>query len=79
MVALTRQEPQVRQILILMSSFGLGSGNVATEDVLHMLHGMGIETGIDLGKVREAGDFICNALGITSRSNAALALASKKQ
>ncbi|CAG6017430.1 3-hydroxy-3-methylglutaryl-CoA lyase, cytoplasmic isoform 1-T1 [Menidia menidia] len=38
------------------------SGNVSTEDVLYMLHGMGIETGVNLAKVIEAGDFICNAL-----------------
>uniref|UniRef100_UPI0037E91462 3-hydroxy-3-methylglutaryl-CoA lyase, cytoplasmic n=1 Tax=Semicossyphus pulcher TaxID=241346 RepID=UPI0037E91462 len=38
------------------------SGNVSTEDVLYMLHGMGIETGVNLPKVVEAGDFICNHL-----------------
>jgi hydroxymethylglutaryl-CoA lyase len=38
------------------------SGNVATEDVLYMLHGMGIETGVDLVKVAEAGRFISKAL-----------------
>ncbi|XP_034538636.1 3-hydroxy-3-methylglutaryl-CoA lyase, cytoplasmic isoform X2 [Notolabrus celidotus] len=38
------------------------SGNVSTEDVLYMLHGMGIETGVNLPKVIEAGDFICKAL-----------------
>ncbi|XP_068579933.1 3-hydroxy-3-methylglutaryl-CoA lyase, cytoplasmic isoform X2 [Cebidichthys violaceus] len=45
------------------------SGNVSTEDVLYMLHGMGIETGVNLTKVLEAGDFICNALrrGTNSR------------
>lgn len=39
------------------------SGNVATEDVLYMLHGMGIETGIDLDKVLETSLFISDALG----------------
>jgi hydroxymethylglutaryl-CoA lyase len=34
------------------------SGNVATESVLEMLHGMGIETGVDLTKIREAGKSI---------------------
>uniref|UniRef100_A0A672HLU2 hydroxymethylglutaryl-CoA lyase n=1 Tax=Salarias fasciatus TaxID=181472 RepID=A0A672HLU2_SALFA len=38
------------------------SGNVSTEDVLYMLHGMGIETGVNLAKVIEAGDFICEVL-----------------
>jgi hydroxymethylglutaryl-CoA lyase len=39
------------------------SGNVATEDVLYMLKGLGIETGVDLGKVLEAGTFISDFLG----------------
>ncbi|HYW03770.1 MAG TPA: hydroxymethylglutaryl-CoA lyase [Gammaproteobacteria bacterium] len=49
------------------------SGNVATEDVLYMLHGMGIETGVDAAGVRRAGDLICRALGRDSRSKVALA------
>ena len=32
------------------------TGNVATEDVLYMLDGLGIETGVDMGKLMEAGD-----------------------
>jgi len=51
------------------------SGNVATEDVLHMLHGMGLSTGIDLEKLLDAGHFICKALGRSTLSNAARALA----
>ncbi len=39
------------------------TGNVATEDVVYMLHGMGIETGIDLEKLIETGRFISDALG----------------
>lgn len=50
------------------------SGNVATEDVLYMLHGMGIPTGVDLQKVMAAGDFICAALGRPSASKVARAL-----
>jgi len=38
------------------------SGNVATEDVVYMLHGMGLETGVNLDKLMDAGDFICRAL-----------------
>lgn len=38
------------------------SGNVATEDVVYMLHGMGIETGIDLPRLINAGRAICQAL-----------------
>jgi len=39
------------------------SGNVATEDLVYLLHGLGIETGIDLGKLVAAGHFICGRLG----------------
>ncbi len=39
------------------------SGNVATEDVLYMLHGLEIDTGINLGKVLETVEFISHALG----------------
>ncbi|TMS04611.1 3-hydroxymethyl-3-methylglutaryl-CoA lyase, cytoplasmic [Larimichthys crocea] len=49
------------------------SGNVSTEDVLYMLHGMGIETGANLAKVIEAGDFICNALCRKTNSKVARA------
>jgi hydroxymethylglutaryl-CoA lyase len=38
------------------------SGNVATEKVVALLDELGIETGIDLGKLREAGAFITRAL-----------------
>jgi isopropylmalate/homocitrate/citramalate synthase len=38
-------------------------GNVASEDLLYMLHGMGIETGVDLDKLIDASLFISNALG----------------
>lgn len=50
------------------------SGNVSTEDVLYMLHGMGIETGVNLPKVIEAGDFICKALSRRTNSKVAQAL-----
>ena len=39
------------------------TGNVATEDVLYMLTGLGVETGVDLDAVIDAGRFICDALG----------------
>ncbi len=53
------------------------SGNVATEDVLYMLDGMQIETGIDLHKLLEAGRYINDFLGRESASRAALALTRK--
>jgi hydroxymethylglutaryl-CoA lyase len=39
------------------------SGNVATEDLVYLLHGLGIETGIDLPALISAGHFICGHLG----------------
>ncbi|KAL6850479.1 hypothetical protein ACP4OV_021106 [Aristida adscensionis] len=50
------------------------SGNVATEDVVYLLNGLGIKTGVDLGKVMAAGEFICKHLGRQSGSKAATAL-----
>ncbi|RLN50834.1 hypothetical protein BBJ29_003552 [Phytophthora kernoviae] len=53
------------------------SGNVATEDVLYMLHGLGIHTGVDLQKVMAAGEFITSLLGRSSGSKVALAMVPK--
>ncbi|MDN4501339.1 hydroxymethylglutaryl-CoA lyase [Alteromonadaceae bacterium BrNp21-10] len=50
------------------------SGNIATEDVVYMLHGMGIETGIDLTKLIKAGKNIMTTLGRESHSKVAGAL-----
>ncbi len=44
------------------------SGNIATEDVVYMLHGMGIETGIDLRTLSETGNRICQQLNRTNNS-----------
>ena len=55
------------------------SGNVATEDVVYMLDGLGIETGIDLEKLAAAGRTIMHVLGRPSASKAALALAALKE
>jgi hydroxymethylglutaryl-CoA lyase len=54
------------------------TGNVATEDVVYMLHGMGIETGIDLDKLIDAGKFISDFLGRKPHSRAANALLTKR-
>ncbi|CAK4686006.1 hypothetical protein LEN26_005962 [Aphanomyces euteiches] len=50
------------------------SGNVATEDVVYMLHGLGIKTGVDLQKVMAAGDFISGVLKRPTNSRVAKAL-----
>lgn len=54
------------------------SGNLATEDLLYLLQGLGIETGVDLQAIAQAGDFICEALQQPTRSRVALALASNR-
>src|SRR4051812_33149265 len=53
------------------------TGNVATEDVLYMLNGVGVETGIDMTKLIEAGAFICDVLGRPTNSRAAKALGAR--
>lgn len=50
------------------------SGNVATEDVLYMLQGLGISTGVNLSKVIDAGNYITKALKRKNGSKVALAL-----
>jgi hydroxymethylglutaryl-CoA lyase len=50
------------------------SGNVATEDVLYLMHGLGIETGVDIYQIVEAGDQICKILGKKNQSKVANAL-----
>jgi hydroxymethylglutaryl-CoA lyase len=54
------------------------SGNVATEDVVYMLHGLGIETGVDLDKLVAIGQWICGVIGKDPVSKAGRALAAKK-
>ncbi|HSH92437.1 MAG TPA: hydroxymethylglutaryl-CoA lyase, partial [Ramlibacter sp.] len=54
------------------------TGNVATEDVVYMLHGMGIETGIDLDKLIDAGKYISDYLQRKPNSRAATAILNKR-
>ena len=54
------------------------TGNVATEDVVFMLHGMGIQTGIDLDALVDAGAFISDVLGRPPVSRAGKALLAKR-
>jgi hydroxymethylglutaryl-CoA lyase len=54
------------------------SGNVATEDVLYMLHGLGIETGVDLDKVVDAGIWISAFLKRDTNSKVGRAIAAKR-
>jgi len=54
------------------------TGNVATEDVVYLLHGLGIRTGIDLDTLIEAGQFIRDSLGQANGSRVARALLAKR-
>ena len=55
------------------------TGNVATEDVVFMLRGMGIETGIDMDLLVDAGGFISQVLGRAPVSRAGKALLTKRE
>ena len=50
------------------------AGNVATEDVVYMLHGMGIETGVDLRKLVAAGRYIAEQIGRAPASKVSIAM-----
>ncbi|MGH8099362.1 hydroxymethylglutaryl-CoA lyase [Stenotrophomonas indicatrix] len=54
------------------------TGNVATEDVLYLMNGLGIETGVDLDQVVDAGLFISQQLGRKGASRAGNAIAAKR-
>ena len=49
------------------------SGNVATEDLIYMLNGLGIEHGVDLKKLIAAGQYICTSIGRSNESKVAAA------
>jgi len=53
------------------------TGNVATEDVLYLLNGLGIDTGIDMAALVQSGQHICNVLGKSNGSRVARALLAK--
>ena len=55
------------------------TGNVATEDVLYLMNGLGIETGIDLAQVVAIGDFISTAIGQPERHRAPARRCSRKR
>lgn len=55
------------------------TGNVATEDVVYLMRGAGMKTGIDLEKLAQAGSFISKSLGRPSQSHVGSVLASRAQ
>ena len=60
--------------------YALGAtGNVATEDVLYLMHGLGINTGVDVFKIVSVGDRICHILGRKNQSKVANAMLGSNQ
>ncbi|KAF0312902.1 Hydroxymethylglutaryl-CoA lyase, mitochondrial [Amphibalanus amphitrite] len=55
------------------------SGNVATEDVVYMLHGLNVETGVELSALVDAGQYICDKLNRANMSKVAQAMLAKRQ
>ncbi|CAD5210029.1 unnamed protein product [Bursaphelenchus okinawaensis] len=55
------------------------TGNVATEDLLYMLNDLGFETGVDLDKLIETGEWICQKMNRDNKSRAGRALLTRKQ
>src|SRR5690349_9778430 len=55
------------------------SGNVATEDVVYMLNGLGVKTGVDLRRLVEIGRWICGVLGREPSSKVNRAIAAKRK
>ena len=53
------------------------AGNVATEDVVYMLNGLGVQSGVDFAQVVRAGDFIARTLGRRNSSRAGVASLSR--
>ena len=54
------------------------SGNMASEDLLYMLSGLGVGTGVDMDKLIAASNFICDFLERPSGSKAARAIMAKR-
>jgi hydroxymethylglutaryl-CoA lyase len=55
------------------------TGNVATEDVVYLLDGLGIDSGIDMDRLVDAGEFMSQALGRPTASRAARAWLARRQ
>ncbi len=55
------------------------TGNVASEDVLYLLDGLGIETGVSMDRLLEAAEYICGVLGRPTNSRAGRAILAKRK
>ena len=54
------------------------TGNVATEDVIYLLEGLGVQSGVDIDVIVDAGDFISRAIGKPNGSRVGKALLARK-
>jgi hydroxymethylglutaryl-CoA lyase len=54
------------------------TGNVATEDVVYLLHGLGCTTGVDLDRLIDVGEYICAVLGRPTHSRVARAMLARR-
>lgn len=57
---------------------GGASGNIATEDLVYLLHGLGVKTNVDMDAVMDAAEFITKKLGVSSRSRAGMARTARR-
>ena len=64
----------VSDLLCMLSNAAAAAGNVATEDVVYLLNGLGIKHGVDMEKLLDVSQFISDALGRPNSSRAAKAL-----
>ena len=55
------------------------TGNVATEEVVHLLNGLGLKSGVNLDKLVDAGEYISRELNRQNGSKTALAMLSKRK
>ena len=55
------------------------TGNVATEEVVYLLNGLGLKSGVNLDKLVDAGEYISRELNRQNGSKAALAMLSKRK
>jgi len=54
------------------------TGNVATEDVVYLSQGQGMDTGVDLNKLVDVGEFICRTLNIRNQAKSGIANLAKR-
>ena len=73
-----RQDERFVSLAITNDAYTEGAtGNVATEDVIYLLNGLGIDSGVDLDNLAETGMWITQTIGKPNRSKVGVALAAR--